>query len=112
MKDPKEKVLFVCTAGMQRSPTAARLVNERAGKRYEAAFAGIATPMTESHLIRESLDWADHIFVMEPMHKKWIEEHLDTDKQIHVLSIPDTYSVDDPVLRTVLEERLSSYLTL
>lgn len=93
------RVLFVCTANMNRSPTAAAWAAELFTKRFVTAqirsagthawdggpaSANATQAMQElgfdlrSHRTRlisaEALGWADHVVVMEPMHRDRILE--------------------------------------
>lgn len=93
------RVLFVCTANMNRSPTAAAWANKLFAERFVTAqirsagthawdggpaSANATQAMAEldfdlrthrSQPIRaELLDWADHVVVMEPMHRDVILE--------------------------------------
>ena len=56
-----ERILFVCTANVDRSPTAEDLY--RGDPRYEVRSAGTAA-FARQPLDRELLVWADRIFVM------------------------------------------------
>jgi predicted protein tyrosine phosphatase len=100
------KVLFVCTANLQRSPTAENLFEGWEGV-WEAKSAGI---MPEPHcnpLTQELIDWADVIIVMERMHSEYIHANFQRGAgKVHVLNIPDRYFRDDPELIRILRERV------
>lgn len=108
MSEP-EKLLFVCTANRQRSPTAESLFDDDA--RYEARSCGThalsGTPCSE-----KLLEWADIVFCMEERHRKELlrrfPEASDTD--MVVLNIPDVYVRNDPDLVRLLEKRLEDWL--
>jgi len=55
---PRERILFVCTANQDRSPTAERLYRE--DPRYEVRSAGVA-PFANTRLTLDLLLWADGI---------------------------------------------------
>ena len=58
---PREKILFVCTANIDRSRTAEDLY--RNDPRYEVRSAGTA-PFAQQPVDRDLVLWADRIFVM------------------------------------------------
>ena len=58
---PRERILFVCTANIDRSRTAEDMYREDA--RYEVRSAGVA-PFATVVLTRDLLLWADRVFVM------------------------------------------------
>ena len=105
----KKKLLFVCTANQQRSPTAEGLF--RNSERYEARSCGVYalsfTPCDDS-----LIEWADIIFCMEEHHRRaLLKRHpAATDKKIVVLDIPDIYLRDAPELILQLRQRLAPYL--
>jgi protein-tyrosine phosphatase len=59
--EPRERVLFVCTANIDRSRTAEDLYQN--DPRYEIRSAGTA-PFATTPLTRDLLLWADRVFVM------------------------------------------------
>jgi predicted protein tyrosine phosphatase len=61
MKPRRERVLFVCTANIDRSRTAEDLYQN--DPRYEIRSAGTA-PFATTPITRELLLWADRVFVM------------------------------------------------
>jgi predicted protein tyrosine phosphatase len=69
------KVLFVCTANLQRSPTAERLFQGWKSV-WEAKSAGIMPDSEGNPLTQELIDWADLIIVMEPIHNQYIKGHF------------------------------------
>lgn len=60
-------LLFLCSRNRLRSPTAERVFADWPG--VETASAGLA-PDADEPLTPEHLDWADLIFVMEPVHRR------------------------------------------
>lgn len=103
------RVLFICSAGLLRSATAAHVFsappydwNTRTAG-IDAAFA--LNPVTEALLC-----WADHIFVMDNTQRQMIpllfseSEHLDEImSRVQVLDIPDKYSYRHPELIDLLK---------
>lgn len=101
------RVLFVCTAGMLRSATAAWLFS---GEPYNCntRCAGIdrkALIRVESPLIW----WAHKIYCMERIHADWVEENFssyDVQPRIVVLDIPDKFEYRSPKLIKLLKEKI------
>src|SRR5262245_17702966 len=108
-----ERILFVCTANRDRSPTAEDLY--AADPRYEARSAGTwqyaATPLS-----RELLLWADRVFVLcerEDRHRTLIEERFpDVSRPIVDLDLPDRreWCRGHPGMIRCLLERLEPHL--
>jgi predicted protein tyrosine phosphatase len=104
------KVLFVCTANLQRSPTAETLFQGWKGN-WEAKSAGISPDLGGNPLTQEVIDWADVIIVMETIHSQYIQANFrcGPDK-IQVLNIADRYFRNDPELIGELREKVSPIL--
>lgn len=101
------KVLCVCSAGLLRSPTAAKiLVNNGFNTRSAGVYDYALIPVDEV-----LLEWADHIIFMEDQHKeavlnnKFLREFI-KEKSTCVLEIPDMYDYDSPSLNRILTEKL------
>ncbi len=111
----KMKILFICRANLQRSPTAVDVFNKLA-KRFnikaEAKSAGI-DELSEVVINKALINWADRIYVMEQFQKEFILslEPLAKNK-IKVLNIKDVYYRDDPELITILENKLKNEFKL
>jgi predicted protein tyrosine phosphatase len=107
----RERILFVCTANVDRSRTAHELYAE--DPRYEVRSAGTAafatTPMT-----RELLLWADRVFVMnerEDGHLSQIRLRFpDVKRPIVDLDIADRWPRGDPELVRLILKRTTPYL--
>jgi predicted protein tyrosine phosphatase len=104
------KVLFVCTANLQRSPTAENLFQGWKGI-WEARSAGIMPDSGGNPLTQDLIDWATLVVVMEPMHSQYIRAHFrcGPDK-LHVLNIPDKYFRQDPELVRELRKKVPPIL--
>jgi len=102
----KRKVLFVCTANQQRSPTAERLYKN--DPRFDVQSAGTHTIM--GHAVSDKLlEWADDVVVMEEMHARAIRREFPQSVQsvqMHVLGIPDIYEYMDTRLQQEIRERM------
>ena len=105
-------VLFVCTANVARSPMAAEVFLELAGRggRYTTRSAGTASWATR-RLTTRNLAWADVVVVMEPRHRAEIRnlwpDHL---AKVRILEVPDDYDPGDSELRDLMKEKLSALL--
>jgi len=105
------KILFVCLANVDRSPTAECIYKDRSG--LEVKSAGIAwyahTPVSE-----ELICWADVILCMENRHKKFIVEDFAgvvSHKAVDSLDIPDVYHYMHPSLVAVIKEKTDAWLS-
>jgi len=111
-KEPT-RLLFICTANSERSPTAEDLF--RTSRRYEAASAGVH-PAARRVATQDLVDWADVIFVMseaEDAHATILERSFDLSGTREVdLGIPDMYPRGSETLKELLHGRLSRYLLL
>lgn len=107
---PMRKVLFVCTANLQRSPTAEKLFQGWNGL-WESKSAGIMPEPDCNPLTQQLIDWADMVIVMEQVHRRYIQSHFhcSADK-IHVLNIADRYYRDDPELVNLLLSKVPPIL--
>ncbi len=108
---PRERILFVCTANVDRSPTAEALYAE--DERFEVRSAGVA-PFARVPLTRELLLWADRVFVMnesEDQHRTLVRIRFpDVDRPIVDLDIRDLWNRGDPELVSILLRRLRPHL--
>jgi len=104
------KVLFVCTANLQRSPTSENLFQGWKGI-WGAKSAGIMPDPKGNLLTQELIDWADLIIVMEPIHSQYIHSHFQcSPDKIRTLNIADIYFRDDPELISILRMKVPSIL--
>lgn len=111
MRTKRERILFVCTANIDRSPTAESLY--AGDPRYEVLSAGTA-PFAMVPLSQRILEWADRIFVMserEDHHKTDIERRFpELALRIVDLDVEDRWYRGDPELVKILLERLTPHL--
>jgi predicted protein tyrosine phosphatase len=102
------RVLFVCFANMDRSPTAEEMFKCRPD--LEVMSAGISAPGGRK-LTTQLVEWADRIFVMEREQAKYVEAMVPgAQAKVIVLEIPDIYPRNHPKLRTLLKERVTPHL--
>ncbi len=104
------KILFVCSANVDRSPTAENLFRNFKG--IEAKSAGTAayaaTPIT-----RELVNWADKIFAMENKQREAIlQMDGELGEKIETIGIPDIYRRNQPELKKLILEKLEIVITL
>ena len=92
-----KKVLFVCSAGILRSATAARIY----GRKYNTRCAGTGLQYALIPLNEILMEWADEIVFVNPYNYDQAGFYFDLvpymDK-IKVLDIPDEYEHMDPRL--------------
>jgi predicted protein tyrosine phosphatase len=108
---PRERILFICTANIDRSRTAEDMYRDDA--RYEVRSAGVA-PFANVVLTRDLLLWADRVFVMnerEDQHRTLIRIRFpDVDRPIVDLDVEDRWHRGDPELIARLARRLRPHL--
>ena len=107
------KVLFVCTANAVRSPMAAEIFLELAGR--DAAFAARSVgtmAQGKRQLTTRQLAWADAVAVMEARHLAEIRNLWpDQVGKVRVLEVPDDYDPGESELRDLLTGKLKVLLT-
>jgi predicted protein tyrosine phosphatase len=107
-----KRVLFVCSAGLLRSPTAAEIGIKEFGWNCRAvgAFPKYALTPVNAGL----LHWADEIFCMATEHENQIKKsfrgmiHL-FEHKIRVLEIEDNYAFRDPELIKQITDKLRGW---
>ena len=111
MRGNRERILFVCTANIDRSPTAEALY--AGDPRYEVLSAGTA-PFAVVPVSQRILEWASRIFVMSERHdhhKTDIEQRFPELKLTIVdLDIEDRWYRGDPELVKRLLLKLEPHL--
>ena len=104
------KALFICSANVDRSPTAEEIFAD--WPRIETDSAGLNNDAV-TPLSGDQLDWADIVFVMEKAHRNRLSSefggHLKA-KRVICLDIPDNYLYRDPQLIRLLETRVGRFL--
>ena len=105
-----ERILFVCTGNMDRSPTAESLLKGIEGFEVKSAGTWIHA---RRRISRDLIEWADRIFVMEEHHKRAILSICpEAEGKITVLNIPDIYVRDDPELIRILKMKMREHLNI
>mgnify|MGYP001590929593 FL=1 len=106
----KPKLLFICTANINRSRTAEDLFN--GSDEYEAKSAGLIEPDYGGQVVTQELvDWADRIFVMDEIndqHRTRLTRMFEMrGKEVNVLGIPDRYDRGEMALVILLKSKLA-----
>jgi len=108
---PRERILFVCTANVDRSRTAEDMYREDA--RYEVRSAGVA-PFATVVLTRDLLLWADRVFVMserEDRHRTLLRLRFpEVERPVVDLDVEDRWRRGDPELVRHLLKKLVPHL--
>jgi predicted protein tyrosine phosphatase len=108
---PRERILFVCTANVDRSRTAEDMYVQ--DNRYEVRSAGVA-PFATVIVTRDLLLWADRVFVMnerEDQHRTLIRIRFpDVNRPLVDLDVEDRWRRGDPELVKLLTRRLRPHL--
>jgi protein-tyrosine phosphatase len=96
---PREHILFVCTANIDRSRTAEDLYRD--DPRYDVRSAGTA-PFAKTPLTRELMEWSQRVFVMcerEDRHHTQIKMRFPaTDRPVVDLDVEDRWPRGHPEL--------------
>jgi predicted protein tyrosine phosphatase len=99
------KVLCVCSAGLLRSPTAAKVLAEKYGFNTRACGVESYALIPLSDVL---VEWADTILFMEEVHLENASFRLseaelkELQRKSIVLGIPDMYEWNDPVLQDLI----------
>lgn len=107
----RERILFVCTANVDRSRTAEDLYHS--DPRYEVRSAGTA-PFATTPVSRELLRWADRVFVMcerEDAHATQLRMRFpEIQTPVIDLDLIDRWPRGDPELVARLRRKLVPHL--
>jgi len=103
-----KKILCVCTANLQRSPTLEAMLN--ATPEYEARSAGTHPAPDRQAITEELLLWADRIIVFEDQHRRDIRTQFwmvypQIESKIRVMHIPDDYNYGETRLVRAIRHR-------
>jgi predicted protein tyrosine phosphatase len=104
----KTRILFVCLANVDRSPTAEDIFRSR--EDLEVLSAGISA-VGGRQLTEELVNWADKIFVMETEQADYLKALVPgASSKTIALNIPDIYRRNHPKLIMLLRERVTPHL--
>lgn len=105
-----KNVLFICTANVDRSPTAECVFANYPGLKTKSA--GISE-YAKNPVTTELLNWADVVFCMGSFHKQYLLDKYPEDtanKEINLLDIPDRYTCMESSLIILLREKMEPWL--
>jgi predicted protein tyrosine phosphatase len=97
-----KKVMFVCSAGILRSATAARIYGKKYNTRACGSYGYALIPFSANLLL-----WADEIVFVNQENYEEVLDHFPAivEKERKVLNIPDKYSHMHPSLIKAFEEQ-------
>ena len=110
--EPPTRVLFVCSRNRIRSLTAERMFAGVPG--YDVRSAG-TEPGARVRVTPGLIGWAEAIFVMEPAHRRILQEKFADElvgRWLVVLHVPDEFEYLDDELLEVLRGTLGPWLEL
>jgi len=104
------KILFVCSANIDRSPTAERIYADNS--ELEVMSAGTLW-FAHKPVSIEYIEWADVILCMKDHHKQFIEQKFSealANKPIDYLDVEDIYPYMHPKLVEIIKEKTDRWL--
>ena len=104
------KLLFVCSANIDRSPTAERIYSDRSD--LEVKSAGVSD-YAKIPISSKLILWADIILCMEKKHKHKIKKlfpYITANKIIDYLGVPDIYGYMNINLVNMIREKTDAWL--
>ena len=104
----KEKLLFVCMCGRDRSPCASEIVNKDFSNLFEAKFAGIS-PIADVPMTKQALEWADKVVCMERFHRDMLSDNFPEArrmKEVLVWNVSNEFCRNDPELEKELRGKI------
>ena len=107
------KVLFACSAGILRSPTASHIFAQEPYN-WNTRAAGCESSFALVPVTLPLIMWADYVYLMEEEHlsqleKVFGEELTQYKDKIVVLNIPDIYPYMEEELVTLLKEKVEAH---
>lgn len=107
------KVLFACSAGILRSPTASHIFAQEPYN-WNTRAAGCESSFALVPVTLPLIMWADHVYLMEDYHLGQLERTFGEDlvpykDKIVVLNIPDNYPYMDEELVKLLIEKVEAH---
>ena len=104
------KSLCVCSAGLLRSPSIARFLQETQGHNVRAC--GVSQDYALVPISETLLTWADEIHVVAEQ-SDYVEAQLKyfdlEDTPVFIYDIPDQYGTFDPVLMEIIKEQFKGF---
>ena len=104
------KVLCVCSAGLLRSPTLAKILGEEPFN-CNTRSAGIDVDHALIPVDEALVAWADIIFCMNAHQKELLLSNHKSlvGAEVMVLDVPDNFSFMQPELVTILKDKVAKY---
>lgn len=102
--------LFVCGAGLSRSPTAALAAKELAYEKRKKILTEHVGLYSGAKISEEKINSFDRIFVMNSEMEKVIREEYHYKKPIINLCVRDIYGMHDPELFKIMKSKLKRYI--
>ena len=104
------KILFVCSANVDRSPTAERIYKNKPG--MEVKSAGVSLYAT-TPISAELIQWADVVLCMSKWQKMEIEKRFVIENTvIDYLDIEDDYSYMERKLVEIITKKVDAWLKI
>lgn len=104
-----KKVLCICSAGLLRSPTIAKVLSEEYG--YNTRAAGITEEYALIDVTDVLIEWADEIVVAGEGNKELLLINFpEADAKTIMLDIPDMYEYNSIILVDKIKNLYSDYL--
>lgn len=103
------KILFVCTANVDRSRTAENhfALTYPTWLFKSAGTSSIHCEEANSTVITQDLiNWADFVICMEEKHAVHISQNFNTESPVYALNINDNYTYNSPELIQILESKV------
>ena len=103
-------ILFVCSANVDRSPTAEHIYANHPGLKVKSAGVGRDARQPVNAAL---LQWADVVLCMEKHHKQYIVEDFErfiAGKVIDYLDVQDIYPRMHPKLIEIITEKVDAWL--
>lgn len=105
----RKHLLFLCSRNKLRSPTAEAIFADHPAVEVDSAELSSDAEVPVS---LEQIEWADLILVMEPVHRRRLNQKFGralAGKQVVVLDIPDRFEFTEPALVELLKQRCGRY---
>jgi predicted protein tyrosine phosphatase len=107
------KVVFACSAGILRSPTAANIFAQEPYN-WNTRSAGCESSYALVPVTLPLIMWADYVYLMEDYHLSVLESTFGEDlkpykDKIVILGIPDTFPYMDAELVKLLKETVDAH---
>lgn len=107
-----KRVLCVCSAGLLRSPTAAKVLSNPPYN-FNTRCAGVNEDFALIPVDDVLVYWSDEIVCMTQEHKLSLDASYNTGhRKVIVLDVPDNFERDDPELIRLIKEKYEKQLNV